>query len=286
MGHKLGADGTLTLHHTQEHDPMTAAWLTDIHLDFLDTADLLRFARKVRAAAPDAVLISGDSAQAPSVARHLRNLAREIARPIYFVLGNHDYYHGSIEEARADVRQLCKQSEGLCWLSEAEPVRLAPGTCLVGHDGWGDGRLGDFHGSRVRLNDFVLIEELAGCHGAELLTRLNCLGDEAAEHFRRVLPAALAAAGHVVVLTHVPPFRASAWYGGRPSDSNWLPFFACKAVGDVLLDFMRRHPAHRMTVLCGHTHGSGISEILPNLITITGPAEYGNPAIQDIFEWE
>jgi 3',5'-cyclic AMP phosphodiesterase CpdA len=103
MGHKLGADGTLTLHHTQEHDPMTAAWLTDIHLDFLDTADLLRFARKVRATAPDAVLISGDIAQAPSVARHLRNLAREIARPIYFVLGNHDYYH-RCSQMSADFR--------------------------------------------------------------------------------------------------------------------------------------------------------------------------------------
>jgi 3',5'-cyclic-AMP phosphodiesterase len=37
---------------------------------------------------------------------------------------------------------------------------LTPNTALVGHDGWGDGRLGDLNWSGVILNDFLLIEEL------------------------------------------------------------------------------------------------------------------------------
>ena len=88
-----------------------------------------------------------------------------------------------------------------------------------------------------------------------------------------------------VVLTHVPPFREAAWYEGRPSDSQWLPFFSCKAVGDVLLEAIQDLPCKRMTVLCGHIHGGGRSAILPNLATWTGPARYGRPAIQEIFEW-
>jgi predicted MPP superfamily phosphohydrolase len=91
---------------------------------------------------------------------------------------------------------------------------------------------------------------------------------------------------HVVVVIHVPPFEQAAWHEGKPSDSNWLPFFACKAAGDVLKEAMMKHPEKRMTVLCGHTHGSGIAKILPNLITYTGAAHYGRPVIQDIFEWE
>ncbi|MBW1848871.1 MAG: phosphoesterase, partial [Deltaproteobacteria bacterium] len=66
---------------------------------------------------------------------------------------------------------------------------------------------------------------------------------------------------------------------------DWLPFFSCKAVGDVLSEVMQKHQDKRMTVLCGHTHGGGKSKILPNLVVLTGPAEYRYPAIQEIFEW-
>lgn len=264
---------------------MKAAWLTDVHLEFLDAAGVARFARVVRDAAPDVVLISGDIGQARSVAAYLEELGQVVAKPIYFVLGNHDFYHGSIADVRARVRSLCARSNGLHWLNDAGVVRLTPSTCLVGHDGWGDGRLGDFRGSGVYLNDFLLIGELTGLGREELLASLNRLGDEAAEHFRRVLPEALDAAGHVVVLTHVPPFVESSWHEGRPSDPDWLPFFSCKAVGDVLHEFMSEYPTRRMTVLCGHTHGGGIAQVLPNLVTVTGSAEYGSPVVQEVFDW-
>ena len=41
---------------------------------------------------------------------------------------------------------------------------------------------------------------------------------------------------HVLVLTHVPPFREACWHEGRISGDDYLPYFACKATGDVLLD--------------------------------------------------
>ncbi len=265
---------------------MKVAWLTDIHLEFLDAASVFRFARKLRDASPDVVLISGDIAQAPSITDHLSNLAREVMRPIYFTLGNHDFYHGSIRDVRTRVRNLSVQSNDLHWLNDAGVVRLTPGTCLVGHDGWGDGRLGDFHGSDVRLNDFVLIDELAGLRREDLLKVLHRLGDDAAKHFRSVLPEALDTAEHIVVVTHVPPFIEASRYDGGSSDPHWLPFFSCKAVGDVLFEVMSRNPTRRMTVLCGHTHGGGASKLLPNLVTVTGPAEYGSPMIQAIYDWK
>ncbi|MGI6494791.1 MAG: hypothetical protein ACOX5G_01650 [Kiritimatiellia bacterium] len=120
---------------------------------------------------------------------------------------------------------------------------------------------------------------------ADLLAALQRLGEEAAAHFGRVLPVALNAFEHTVVVTHVPPFLEASWHDGRFCDPDWLPFFTCKAVGDVLSRFMMQHPARRMTVLCGHTHGGGTSRILPNLIAVTGSAEYGNPAIQAVYDW-
>jgi hypothetical protein len=136
----------------------------------------------------------------------------------------------------------------------------------------------------VRLNDWRLIDELAGLDDEQRLEKLEALGDEAAEHFRSVLPEALARYAHMLVLTHVPPFREACWHDGRISDDDWLPHFSCKAVGDVLLAAMKARPDRQMTVLCGHTHGAGEAQILPNLRVLTGGAEYGKPRLQGVIE--
>jgi 3',5'-cyclic-AMP phosphodiesterase len=52
----------------------------------------------------------------------------------------------------------------------------------------------------------------------------------------------------------------------------------------TLAGAMKRWPGRKMTVLCGHTHGSGEAKILPNLNVLTGGAEYGTPVVQRILE--
>jgi predicted phosphohydrolase len=265
---------------------MKLAWLTDVHLNFLDAAGVEEFFRAVADTPSDAILLSGDVGEAHDVAVHLHALDTAVRRPIYFVLGNHDFYRGSIAGVRSAVRALCAACPTLHWLPDDGVGPLTDETCLVGHDGWGDGRLGDYHASDILLNDFGLIAEFGGFDEdpATRLAKMHALGDEAAAHFRSVLPGALERFRHVLVVTHVPPFRDSCWHAGRISDVHWLPFFTCKAVGDVLAELMRAHPEREMTVLCGHTHGAGEAEILPNLRVSTGGAVYGEPRIQRVVE--
>ena len=80
--------------------------------------------------------------------------------PIYFVLGNHDFYRGSVVGTRSALTKMISGSENLVYLSQVGVVELMPRTALVGHDGWADARLGDFDGTEVILNDFLLIDEL------------------------------------------------------------------------------------------------------------------------------
>src|SRR5215213_9460740 len=86
----------------------------------------------------------------------------------------------------------------------------------------------------------------------------------------------------IILATHVPPFREACWHQGKISDGDWLPHFTCKAVGDVLLEIMKENPDHKLTVLCGHTHGGGEAQVLPNLKVLTGAARYGRPALQNV----
>lgn len=263
---------------------MKLAWLTDIHLDFLDLPRRTRLAAEIRAAGPDGVVITGDIATALTLPDRLGDLADALAAPIWFVLGNHDFYQGSIASVRGWAERAPDRAGNLQWLVTAGVVRLSDDTALVGHDGWGDARLGDFAGTQVRLNDFVLIEDLVGLPRPALGPRLAALGDEAAAHLARVTAEALTWARHVIVATHVPPFRESCWHEGAISSDDWLPFFTCAAAGDALRAAMLAHPAARMTVLCGHTHSSGTADILPNLRVLTGAARYGAPALQQVLE--
>ncbi len=260
-------------------------WLTDIHLNFLSLTLVGEFVEKLSHQKVDAWLISGDIGESYTLTAYLKIMAVKLPQPVYFVLGNHDFYRGSIYGVRDEIKELCLQNSNLHYLNALECVALTPTVGLIGHDGWADLQFGNFAGSDVWMNDYVLIRELAGQKKVGLLPRVVSLADEAAQHFRQILPRALERFAHVVVVTHVPPFQEACWHEGRISDDNWLPHFTCKAVGDVLRDMMVAHPHRQMTVLCGHTHGKGEAHILPNLRVLTGGAEYGNPTIQEIFDF-
>ncbi|NOZ27574.1 MAG: metallophosphoesterase [Chloroflexi bacterium] len=257
------------------------AWLTDIHLEFLE-AGMAAFLDRLAASEPDIVLIGGDTGTARDVIPFLYMLEKSLRRPIYFVLGNHDFYRGSIRQVRAAVQELSQASRWLRWLPAQGVVRISDTTGLLGHGSWADGRLGNGRRSLVELNDYYYIQELMGLSREERFERLATLGDEAAAHFRRWLPEACSRFRDILLLTHVPPFREASRHKGQISDDESLPHFSCQAVGDVLLDVMTRHPENRLTVLCGHTHSPGEVSILPNLHVKTGGAEYGRPDLQEI----
>ena len=260
------------------------AWITDIHLNFLSQDEVTMFLGQLDQCGSDAILIGGDIGEAQDVVGFLGQIETRLQRPIFFVLGNHDFYGGSIYGVRSAVRELCENSDYLSWLPDAGVVEVEADTAVVGHDGWADGWFGDYQNSPVMLNDYILIEDFKGLDKDSRLQRMRSLGEEASHHFRKVLPAALHQYQQVFLLTHVPPFREASWHEGGISDDDWIPHFTCKAVGEVLVEIMKAHPNRELTVLCGHTHGEGEAQILENLRVLTGGAKYGVPAIQQVFD--
>jgi len=260
------------------------AWLTDIHLNFVEPDQVDAFMDEILDADPDVVICTGDVGESETVIGYLETMEKWLRRPIYFVLGNHDFYRSSIEEVRRQVSELCAQSGYLNWLNESSGVWIAPETTLLGHDSWGDARCGDYENSALVLTDFLFIQELLGSGKQGRRAILERLGDEAAAHFQRTLPRAFDARRDVLLATHVPPFVEASRHGERMCSGEALPYYACQAVGDVLSEIMSARPDNRLTVLCGHTHSAADVHILPNLQVIVGSAEYEAPVIQRIFE--
>jgi predicted phosphohydrolase len=261
-----------------------AAWLTDIHLNFLRPLALKAFYERVRQDQPQVLLVTGDIGESDSIVRFVNELA-EIA-PIYFVLGNHDYYRSSIATVRAAMQRL---DDRATWLPAHDPLRLTSRVVMLGVDGWGDARCGDL-AAKVQLSDWDLIDDFRRAKGNptarhEILQRL---GSNEARALRDQLARA-PESPELLVLTHVPPFPEACIYDGVQSEPGYLPWFTCIATGEVLLDHARAHPDTKITVLCGHSHGAGTYAPLPNLEVRTGgwPAGvegYGNPLVQATFE--
>lgn len=258
---------------------MRATWLTDIHLNFMRPLALRAFYERVADERPDVLFVTGDIGEADSVGRFVDELAA--IAPIYYVLGNHDYYRSSIAAVRDPL------SPG--WLPGMAPVQLTPETVLIGIDGWGDARCGDL-ASPIQLSDWHLIEDFAASRydRAARIALLQELGTAEAFALGESL-ARVPASDTLIVLTHVPPFAEACIYEGEQSSPAWLPWFTCVATGEVLAEYARAYPNKKILVLCGHSHGLGVCHPEPNLEVRTGgwPAgvdDYGNPIVQATLE--
>ena len=113
------------------------SWITDIHLDQMHPETLDRLIQLLLDDEPDSIWTGGDISQADSLLEHLCWLDEQLQRPIQFVLGNHDFYLGSIPSVRKEVETFCAGRERLSYLSCSSWLPLGEGVGLVAQSGGG-----------------------------------------------------------------------------------------------------------------------------------------------------
>ena len=267
---------------------MNLTWCTDIHLDCLSTEARLSFINTLESSLGEAILLTGDITTGTQIVETLEFFADKLSKPLYFVLGNHDFYDCSIQKVRTQVSNLAQQYSNLFFLDETPPILLSTSEApleskciLIGHTGWGDARNGDFLQTPVRINDHRKIEELSNLSREALQQRLQQLGKLSASWIQKQAQLAIESqATHILVATHVPPFPEAAWYEQYAGAIDWIPDFTCKAVGDVLHELATKYTHIQWSVYCGHGHHAGVAQITANLMVYTGSAEYGAPKIE------
>ena len=259
---------------------MKLLWATDLHLNHAEADAWSPLAEAVERACADGLILTGDIAESAELDTVLKTLADAIAVPIYFVLGNHDFYGSSIGQTVQRMVHATRDDDRLWFLTDMPSIALADHIHLVGEDGWGDATEGDYESSYVQLNDFIHIDDFSKINQDLWKAKLAELGRICAERLSSKLNRIPTDATDVLVATHVPPFREACWYEGHTTDDNWAPFFVCGAIGRVLRSYAAERPTTRLTVLCGHTHHDGVAQITDNLIVHTGAATYGRPEIE------
>lgn len=262
---------------------MKITWLTDIHLNFLAIEKREKLYNEIIEEKPNSILISGDIAEADSISDILIEIENNVKLPVYFVMGNHDYYGSTVASVKTKIHELTNTHNNLCWIAEENYKTLTPNTLLVGVDGWADGRYGDYDHSSIVLNDSLMITELfqAKCLGkTELLQAMQVLADKDALCMQEQLNNAVQQTPkQIIVLTHVPPFAEACVYQNQQTNCDFLPFFSSKATGDILLAVAKKYPEIHFIVLCGHTHEATSYQALSNLVVKVGGAKYGKPKV-------
>lgn len=269
------------------------AWCTDVHLDHLKSEkEFHDFTSELIKSNPSRIIITGDISTAKNIVYHMSAIEKATQRPIYFVLGNHDFFEGSIIGVRKQMRELVNVSSYLKYMSDPDLpyVGLTETTALVGHDGWYDLQHGHNMTLRFLMNDWRLISEYAGTmimmRNSQKIDRDKIvdisrkLAHEGASHVQNGIKHASKHFKNIIVMTHVPPFAESSRHLGRPSDPEAAGVFTSKIMGDVLLSAAQTYPHINFTVLAGHTHDPFNDLITPNLRCIVGAAEYEHPRVE------
>jgi 3',5'-cyclic-AMP phosphodiesterase len=260
------------------------AWASDIHLDCCDNATAREFAEEC-ADRSDALVITGDITNGRETTLFTTFAAR-YSKPVYFVLGNHDYWHRSFASVEAEYKEIVLCAHNATFLDWGGVFSIAPGVELCGVSGWYDAREGN-QDSPFALQDWWLIDDLI-----PLRVPFE-LGDGLRKEFRKRADASArvaarklnnSTAGHVFFATHVPPFAGAAWHLGRRSEDDALPYFSNKALGLALNRWAAANPSRGLTTLCGHSHSRGDYQAAANHIVRTAAADYGRPSIEHVFE--
>src|SRR5271165_2912220 len=82
------------------------SWLTDLHLEFCSHRTRDRFYHSINQAPGESVIITGDLSAGPHRLGQYTELAEQIRKPVYFVLGNHDRYGTTFANAEAVVERV------------------------------------------------------------------------------------------------------------------------------------------------------------------------------------
>lgn len=262
----------------------TYAWATDIHLDFLqsDAQRIIKFAESLITSNPAGIFLTGDLSRAKSLVYHLSALEKVVQRPIYFVLGNHDYYGGSIEDVRKMMRDVAQVSPFLRYMPTMPYYALTPSTAIVGHDGWYDAFHGNWKTSQFEMNDWHAIKEFTMVNGSRstIVEYSRKLAHEGVVHVHNGIKQAVRYHNNIIIATHYPPFKEAHIFEGRIGDDGAQPWFTSKMMGDMLLDAANAFPHVKFTVLAGHTHGKADYKPASNLYVHVGAAEYNQPQLQ------
>jgi len=259
-------------------------WITDPHLNFLTRQQLIVYLSQIQSQNPVGIFLTGDISEGTQIEHHLRLASEFISCPIYFVLGNHDFYRSNFDSVNKSMINLSNRYDNLFYLNLHEPLKLSEEVCIIGHDGWYDSRWREPYTSLIFAWDYFYIDDFNSTtlSNKDRLLLVRQRADQAAEQLGIKLKKALEKYSTVYLLTHFPPWpeRDPSW--GGLVQKFWAPYNSSKIVAETLSLIMKENLDKELIILSGHTHNKRVEQITSNIELRVGDATPGICKINDI----
>jgi len=243
-------------------------WAADLHFNSARTSPF-QFGSSLAQRFPNAkgLILTGDISVSHRVASDLKDLHFGFGKPIYFVLGNHDYWDSSFRSADNLVREI---HNDILYLQSDFPVDLGNSVQMVGVSGWYDAGYGE--PGEVLMEDFYRIADLKKDPVAASRKRAEFM---AAKLVSKIEFALSTGCEKLVIVTHIPPFEALA------KEADHLAWYGSKVLGDCIL---KHAPSFKeVLVLCGHTHFAQ-KYVIGNILAYSGEAKRVLPVLAGTFD--
>lgn len=242
-------------------------FLTDLHLNRMFSWQRSSFYKKIIKENPGAIIITGDISNGNNLYNDLVFLA-SLKTPIYFTLGNHEFWKSSFEEITSQVRELCKIFPNLIWLTESDIVPLKYQTFLIGADGWYDGRSGVENYLRFSI-DRLYIKEYKGKTFDEQLNLMRSLADNATDSIIKKLNQAIdIGAKTIYIATHFPPYKEASRSRIPILKDFWKSYDINFNLGERVKEIANIKDIN-IIFISGHVHKEKILQVSNNILSIT-----------------
>lgn len=250
-------------------------WYSDTHLNFTFPWTKYSFVEKILSEKPVGLILTGDIACGISLKSILTFLARKLDEiPIYFVLGNHDYYGTSFEYVKNTVKSLYIKYKNLIYLENNDIIELNSNAGMIGADGWYDARLGNPIYTIYNF-DWIMIDDFRNLKNHQLQLELcRQLADNSASRIKSLLEKALEKYQTIYILNHVPAWPEATRGLGSITEEFWLPYNVNSAMGKVIEETMKDRGNQNVVVLAGHTHIPTLLNVSHNIECIVQGGKY------------
>lgn len=234
-------------------------WATDLHLNYFSNDYINNFGKSLKKYNAKALIVSGDISLGNRFKNDIQVLSESIGIPIYYVLGNHDYWYSSISEINLISKEL--QSNNIYNLNY-NIVEINNSTALLGFDGWYDCNY--LIDPEYKMSDWHKIKDFKDKDPIQYSIELS----KSFYYFKDVsLKAKEIGYVNQLIVTHVPPYKELIIE---------KPFsFYCSSFSGEMLNSLE---LNKIVCLSGHTHNRS-SYIKNNIKTYVGEACRGKPSV-------
>lgn len=234
-------------------------WATDLHLNYFDDKFITDFGKQIsKLYKADSLIISGDISLGNKLESNLKTLSDAVQMPIYYVLGNHDYWHSSFEE----IDNLTKELDNNNIICLDNNIIELDNVIISGFTGWYDCKFGEIN-PNVRMNDWNRISNFKDKDPYILSEKRS----NSYLNFKdKIIPSK-----NQIIVTHFPPFKELI-----KNKENAIPFYGSEGAGKMLLDI--KDNFEKVICLSGHTHNRAAYSI-DNIDCYVGEACRGKPNV-------